>query len=87
MCCSSIEKLHQYHHWDKELAQTMKESLIVCIIFWFSFCIEQVYEREGNCSQDDSDCIYDWDRVSSKMECINYGFSCRKVSEGLKTNT
>lgn len=32
------------------------------------------------CSQDDSDSIYDWDRVSSKMECINYGFSCRKVS-------
>ncbi|CAJ1818520.1 unnamed protein product [Sphenostylis stenocarpa] len=43
--------------------------------------------READCSEDDSDSNKCGESVEKKkMECIDGGFSSRKVSAGLKTN-
>ena len=85
--CCSIEKLH--HHWEEELAQTMKgEGLNEGVRFaFFGFYFAHKWgEREADCSEDDSDSIKCGECGNEKMECINGGFSSRKVSAGLKTN-
>lgn len=85
--CCSIEKLH--HHWGEELAQTMKgEGLYEGVRFaFFGFYFAQKWgEREADCSEDDSDSIKCGECGNEKIECINGGFSSRKVSAGLKTN-